>query len=102
MNFRAAGAAEAMIANEPTPLADDREHAMLGAVGEHLARRWGLAVPAWTNDTKRFLHEPYFTTTIENLKAMLLAQSPQAFRRRLIFTEAEPLRRARMPRGPAP
>jgi hypothetical protein len=33
---------------------------------------------------------------------MLLAQSPQAFRRRLIFTEAEPLRRARMPRSPAP
>ena len=75
---------------------------MLGAVGEHLARRWGLAVPAWTNDAKRFLHEPYFTTPIENLKAMLLVQSPLAFRRRLIFTEAEPLRRARMPRGPAP
>jgi hypothetical protein len=30
---------------------------------------------------------------------MLLVQSPQAFRRRLIFTEAEPLRRARMPRA---
>ena len=29
---------------------------------------------------------------------MLLVQSPLAFRRRLIFTEAEPLRRARMPR----
>lgn len=27
------------------------------------------------------------------------AQSPTAFRRRLIFTEAEPLRRARMPRA---
>ena len=73
---------------------------MLGAVGEHLARRWNLAVPAWTNDPRRFLHEPHFTTPIENLKAMLLAQSPQAFRRRLIFTEAEPLRRVRMPREP--
>ena len=93
---------QAMIADELTPLADDRAHAMLGTVGEHLARRWGLAVPAWTNDAKRFLHEPYFTTPIENLKAMLLAQSPLAFRRRLIFTEAEPLRRARMPRAPAP
>ena len=91
-----------MIADEPAPLADGREHALLGAIGEHLARRWGLAVPAWTNDKMRFLHEPYFTTPIENLKAMLLAQSPQAFRRRLIFTEAEPLRRARMPRALAP
>jgi hypothetical protein len=50
----------------------------------------------------RFLHEPYFTSPIENLKAILLAQSPQAFRRRMIFTEAEPLRRARMPRSPVP
>jgi hypothetical protein len=29
---------------------------------------------------------------------MLREESPPAFRRRLIFTEAEPLRRARMPR----
>ena len=93
---------QAMIADEPTLLVDVREHATLGAVAEHLARRWGLAVPAWTDDATRFLHEPYFTPPIENLKAMLLAQSPQAFRRRLIFTEAVPLRRARMPRAPTP
>jgi hypothetical protein len=91
---------QGMIAAEPPRLVDKREHAMLGAVGEHLARRWGLVVPVWTDDPGRFLHEPYFTTPIENLKAILLVQSPQAFRRRLIFTEAEPLRRARMPREP--
>lgn len=93
----------AIIAEEPPRLDDAREHAMLGAVGEHLARRWSLpAVPAWTDHPSRFLHEPYFTTPIENHKAMLLAQSPLAFRRRMIFTEAEPLRRARMPREPVP
>jgi len=92
-----------MIAGEPPRLADACDHAMLGAVGEHLARRCDLpAVPAWTDDPSRFLHEPYFTTPIEKLKAMLLAQSPLAFRRRMIFTEAEPLRRARMPRTPRP
>ena len=90
-----------MIADEPECVRDSREHAMLGATAEHLARRWNLAVPTWSDDASRFLHEPYFTTPIENLKAMLLAQSPLAFRRRLIFTEAEPLRRARMPRGVA-
>jgi hypothetical protein len=92
----------AMIADGPSRLADARDHAMLGAVGEHLARRWGLSVPSWTDEPSRFLHQPYFTTPIENLKAMLLAQSPLAFRRRMIFTEAEPLRRARMPRQPTP
>lgn len=70
------------------------------AIGEHLARRWNLAIPPWTDDPSHFLHRPYFTTTIEGLKAVLLAESPIAFRRRLIFTEAEPLRRARMPQRP--
>lgn len=75
-------------------------HAFFGAIGEHLALRWGLSVPSWTNDPSRFLTRPYFDTPFDDLKAMYLAQSPTAFRRRLIFTEAEPLRRARMPRAP--
>jgi len=90
---------QAMIDAVPEPLADARQHAILGAVAEHLARRWGLAIPAWTNDPTRFLKRPHFTTRIQELKAPLLAESPIAFRRRLIFTEAEPLRRARMPRA---
>ncbi len=91
------GAAASLIAEPPEPLPDAEEHAFLGAVGEHLARRWGLAVPGWTDDPSRFLRRPSFTTPVEGLKALLLAESPIAFRRRLIFTEAEPLRRARMP-----
>ena len=91
---------QAMIADEPPPLVDARDHATLGAVGEHLARRWNLDIPPWTNHLSRFLHAPYFTTPIEKLKALVLVQSPLAFRRRMIFTEAEPLRRARMPRAP--
>jgi hypothetical protein len=89
--------AQARIADTPELLAVPREHALLGAIGEHLARRRSLAIPEWTNDPARFLRCPYFTTEAEGFKALLLAQSPLAFRRRLIFTEAEPLRRARMP-----
>jgi hypothetical protein len=95
----ASGAAQAMIAMEPAALDDAREHALLGAAGEHLARRWNLSIPAWTNDPSRFLKRPYFTSPVEGLKALLIAESPLAFRRRLIFTEAEPFRRARMPRS---
>lgn len=91
------GRAETLIADGPLPLHDVQEHACLGAIGEHLARRWHLAIPVWTDDPSRFLRRPYFTTPIEGLKALLIAESPIAFRRRLIFTEAEPLRRARMP-----
>jgi hypothetical protein len=65
-----------------------------------LALRWGLTVPAWTNHPSRFLKTPFFTTPLEGLKALCIAESPSAFRRRMIFTEAEPLRRARFPRAP--
>jgi len=88
-----------MILARPELLADQTQDALLGAVGEHLARRWNLEIPAWSAEPQRFLKRPYFTTSLEGLKALLLVESPIAFRRRLIFTEAEPLRRARMPRS---
>ena len=76
--------------------------AYIGAVGEHLARRWSLAVPLWTADSRRTLRSPVVAGSIEALKAMLLAQSPLAFRKRMIFVEHEPLRRAGMPVSPEP
>ena len=69
--------------------------AYIGAVGEHLARRWSLRIPDWTNDERRFLDEPWFSDNAQAAKPVFLEDSPIAFRRRLIFTEAEPLRRAR-------
>lgn len=96
------GEAAACIADEPEHVSGPQEHAALGAIGEHLARRWNLPIPTWTDNPSRFLRRPYFTTTLEGLKALLIAESPIAFRRRLIFTEAEPLRRARMPTDPQP
>jgi hypothetical protein len=91
------GTAQAALLDLPEALPDPREHALLGAIAEHLARRWSLAIPDWSDDPSRFLKRPYFTSPLEGLKALLIAESPLAFRRRLIFTEAEPLRRARMP-----
>ncbi|MDX2259285.1 MAG: hypothetical protein NW205_10270 [Hyphomicrobiaceae bacterium] len=94
------GTAQTAIDEQPDDVSCRREHALLGAIGEHLARRWHLSVPDWTSHPSRFLSEPYFTSPLEDLKALMIAESPLAFRRRLIFTEAEPLRRARMPVGP--
>jgi hypothetical protein len=91
---------EAMIADEPVPLGQFRD-AWLGAVGEHLARRWNVRIPAWVDQPHRFLDRAYFAGGLESLKAILLAESPLAFRKRQIFVEAEPLRRARMPRDAA-
>jgi hypothetical protein len=50
-----------------------------------------MDIPAWADD-------PRFPEFMEPAKPVFLRDSPIAFRRRLIFTEAEPLRRARFPR----
>ena len=88
-----------MIAEEPGLTGVAFQDAYVGAVGEHLARRWGLDIPAWADDSRRFLYRPNFPEHMELAKAVFLRDSPIAFRRRLIFTEAEPLRRARFPRN---
>ena len=89
----------AMIEDEPRRLGIERDDAYVGAVGEHLARRWGLAIPAWAATDDRDVADPWFVGRMGvGLSGLLLVESPIAFRRRRIFTEAEPLRRARMPR----
>jgi hypothetical protein len=86
------------IEESPALTGDERQDALFGAIGEHLCHRWNLgAPPAWTNDPARFLNGPWFMGP-ERMKAFMLAESPSAFRRRFIFTEAEPLRRASMPK----
>jgi hypothetical protein len=89
---------QAMIDDEPPFTGNERHDAYIGAVGEHLARRWGLRIPAWSEAPAREVAEPWFVGMIgKGLSGLLLVESPIAFRRRRIFTEAEPLRRARMP-----
>jgi hypothetical protein len=86
------------IAEPPDFVNDEKTDALIGAIGEHLCYRWMLAEPPkWTRHKNRFLHRPWFMGP-ERMKPFLLAESPSAFRRRFIFTEAEPLRRASMPR----
>jgi hypothetical protein len=72
--------------------------AWIGAAGEHLALRWGLRVPAWTQRAEHFaLEDPIFLPATPALRGVVLVESPAAFRSRLIFTFAEPLARARFP-----
>jgi hypothetical protein len=85
------------LAEDPGISGTPRLDALLGAVGEHLCQRWNLgSPPAWTDQPERFLSRPWFMGP-ERMKGFNLAESPSAYRRRMIFTEAEPLRRARMP-----
>jgi len=93
---------QAHIDPEPALLGDPEKDAWIGAIGEHLALRWRLKVPAWTARAGHFaLTKPIFAPPSKALQTLLLAESPPAFRARLIFTMAEPLERARFPEGVA-
>ena len=84
-----------MLAEEPPLTASDRENAYLAAAAEHLALRNDLPIPPWVNGAARFLKRPFFPSGLESLKAVLLVESPTAFRRRMIFVGADPLYRPR-------
>jgi hypothetical protein len=84
----------------PEPVGDSLIDAWIGAAGEHLAQRWGLSVPTWTQRSEHFaLQDPAFFPPSRALRGVLIVESPPAFRSRLLFTMVEPLARARFPQG---
>lgn len=82
--------------NERPELIDALRDAYLSAVAEHLARSYGLPVPDWTETQGNDLHEPFFAGGLESLKGVLVAESPTAFRRRLLFVSKDALSRPRL------
>lgn len=76
-------------------LIDAVRDAYLAAVAEHLANSYGLPVPAWTETQGNDLHRPFFAGGLESLKGVLVAESPTAFRRRLLFVSKNALSRPR-------
>jgi hypothetical protein len=88
------------IDDPPAIVGDPFVDSWIGAVEEHLARRWGLAVPAWTRRPAHYaLSLPRFVPDSNALRrSTLIVESPPAFRSRPLFTFVEPLQRARFPR----
>ncbi len=66
------------------------------AVAEHLARVYGLPIPEWSETHGNGLREPFFAGGLQSLKGVLVAESPTAFRRRLLFVSKDVLSRPRM------
>jgi hypothetical protein len=79
------------------PATIDAVHdAYVAAVAEHLARVYGLQIPEWSEAHGNGLHEPFFAGGLQSLKGVLVAESPTAFRRRLLFVTKDALSRPRM------
>jgi hypothetical protein len=68
--------------------------AYLAATAEELARQFGLPVPDWTANANRALHKPWFASSLASLRAVLLVESPPAFRARNLFVSENALSRA--------
>jgi hypothetical protein len=69
----------------PEPTDDPRTDAYLGALAEHLAATRGIERPDWAVEPERFLDRFWFVSEVPGFRALAVAQSPAAFRRRGIF-----------------
>ena len=81
------------ITARPEPTGDIHAEAYLGALGEHLAVTGGLDRPGWVTEAGRFLDRFWFVSDVAGFRALAIAQSPAAFRRRGIFISEGALQR---------
>ena len=70
------------------------QDAYLAATAEELARARNFPVPTWAGDDVRKLHRPWFASPLAALRAVLLLESPAAFRSRNLFISENALSRA--------
>ena len=86
----------AMLTEQPPILRDTCQmgvvyDAYLAAVAASLSARLGGPAPAWTRLPERILREPWFTNPGPHMRALLLVESPAAFRERNLFVTANAL-----------
>jgi hypothetical protein len=96
--FRASPA-YAALADEPGLLSGSLPEgatvdAYLAATAESLAEEFRLPEPAWVRSEARRLRRPWFAVPWSGLRAVLLQESPAAFRSRNLFVSANALSRA--------
>ncbi|HEX3625662.1 MAG TPA: hypothetical protein VH280_09570 [Verrucomicrobiae bacterium] len=70
------------------------EDAYLAATAEWLSWKFDLTPPSWIFDPSRALRRPWFASTLSALRAVLLIESPAAFRSRNLFISENALTRA--------
>lgn len=75
-------------------LIDKIKDSYLAATAEQLAYQNDFDIPEWVNKPNYFLDEPFFASSIETLKPILIMESPVTFRRRGIFISVNALKTA--------
>jgi hypothetical protein len=85
--------------DEPELMADRLEDggladAYVASAAAWLCQVYDLEAPVWIDHKSRIMKRPWFAAKTPNLKAILLQESPAAFRVRNLFVSANALSRA--------
>ncbi len=92
-----AGCRDAAMLAESPPLLRDRlplgavYDAYLAATSVFLSASIGADAPRWTRQPERILRQPWFANPGRHMRALLLVESPAAFRERNLFVSANAL-----------
>jgi hypothetical protein len=78
----------------PVLIDDGLADAYIAAAAAWLCQVHDLPCPSWVNQKSRIMKRPWFAAKSPNLKAILLQESPAAFRVRNLFVSANALSRA--------
>lgn len=84
--------APSLLASQSDELGRVRD-AYLAATAEKLACDNNFPIPAWTAADARKLHRPWFASPLAALRAVLILESPAAFRSRNLFISENALTR---------
>lgn len=84
-------AALPLVRIEPPTTGDQRYDALLAAIAEHIATRYGLPGPLWSITADRFLHSPWWVSTLASARSQALLWTPASFRRRGIYLDRHDL-----------
>ncbi len=88
-----------LLVDEPellSPALDDGGYAdaFVASTAAFLCQFHNLGAPSWVNQKSRIMPVPWFAAKSPNMKAILLQESPAAFRVRNLFVSANALSRA--------
>jgi len=83
----------ALIRERPVLTGDGRADALVAGIAEHLSATRGLPCPSWVRDEERFLDRFWFVSEVPEFRAVALAQTPIALKRRGVFWPARSMER---------
>jgi hypothetical protein len=86
------GAQSSLLADEPSPVGDERWDALLAALAEYLAAQHDLAPPDWAE--LRVLQRRWFPAELKVQRAEALVWAPAAFRKHGVYIAASDLEAA--------